>query len=253
MTLITGLRCSDAVVLASDSQVTVEGGTMKTKAQKLFSTPHGIIWGIAGPIPSAQAVRARLDEQILEGNPRRDAGRQAIQEVMLSAADDMKRPDGSLIGGDFGGLFGWYAEEEEAHYLLRATSNGVVELQEQGYGAVGSRSSAELARYAFFGFGSSAFFEYETLPLETAKMLVHTITDDAVNASAGGVDGPIQLAVASPAECAVLEDKDLQPVQDTAAAFKMHQADFLKRKEEPPEEIGASGLVPGEEAGQDSE
>jgi len=252
MTLITGLRCNDAVVLASDSQVTVESGTMKTKAQKLFCTPQGIIWGIAGPIPSAQAIRARFDELILEGNPGRDAGRRAVREVMLSAAADMKRSDGSLNGGAFEGLFAWYAEEEEAHYLLKARSNGVVELQEQGYGAVGSPSSADLARYAFFGFGSLAFFEYETLPLEAAKMLVHTITDDAVNASAGGVDGPIQLAVASPDECGVLEGKDLQPVQDTAAAFKMHQADFLKRKE-PAEDVGTSGLVPGEDARQDSE
>lgn len=31
----------------------------------------------------------------------------------------------------------------------------------------------------------------------------------------------------------VLENKELQPVQDTTAAFKMHQADFLKRKVAP--------------------
>lgn len=247
MTLITGLRCNNAVVLASDSQVTIEGGAMKTKAQKLFCTEHGIVWGIAGPIASAQAIRARFDEFILEGNPGRDAGRQAVKDVMLAAAEDMKRPDGSLNGGSFGGLFGWYSEEDGKHYLLKARSDGVVELQEQGYGAVGSPSSAELARYAFFGFSSSAFFEYETLPLETAKMLVHIITEDAVNASAGGVDGPIQLAVAAPAESGVLEGKDLQPVQDTAAAFKMHQADFLKRTDEPDDEGGASGLVPGED------
>lgn len=246
MTLITGLCCNDAVVLASDSQVTIEGGTMKTKAQKLFCTEHGIIWGIAGPIPSAQAVRARFDELILEGNPGRDAGRQAVSGVMLAAAEDMERPDGSLNGGAFGGLFAWYAEEEGRHYLLKARSDGVVELQEQGYGTIGSPSSADLARYAFFGFGSSAFFGYETLPVETAKMLVHTITEDAVNASAGGVDGPIQIAVASAAGSGVLEDMELQPVQDTAAAFKMHQADFLKRKEAlGVEDGGANGIVPG--------
>ncbi len=39
------------------------------------------------------------------------------------------------------------------------------------------------------------------------------------------VDGPIQLAVATADEAVVLQEKDLQPVRDTASAFRMHQAD----------------------------
>lgn len=244
MTLITGLRCSDAVVLASDSQVTVEGG-LKTSAQKLFRTPHGIIWGTAGPVAAAQAIAAQFDQLIMDGNPGRDMGRKGVREAVLAAAADMKGPDGQLAGGHFKGLFAWYSAVEQQHYLLQARSDGVLELQEQGYAAVGSPSSQELARFAFFGFTSSRFLEYETLPQETAKMLIHTITDDAVNASAQGVDGPIQLAVATASEAAVLEEADLKPVQDTAAAFRMHQADFLKRTEGPDESDGASGLVPG--------
>lgn len=164
---------------------------------------------------------------------------------MLAAAADMKGPDGQMVGGLFKGLFAWHAADDGKHYLLQARSDGAVELQEQGYSAVGSSSSSELARFAFFGFSSSGFLEYDTLPLEAAKMLVHTITDDAVNASAQGVDRPIQMAVATATEAGVLEEADLKPVQDTAAAFKMHQADFLKRTEKPAEEGGASGLVPG--------
>ncbi len=172
-------------------------------------------------------------------------GRMGVREAVLAAVADMKGPDGQLAGGPFKGLFAWYSTEENQHYLLQTRSDGVLELQEQGYGAVGSPSSQELARFAFFGFTSSRFLEYETLPLEAAKMLIHTITDDAVNASAQGVDGPIQLAVATATEAAVLEETDRKPVQDTAAAFRMHQADFLKRTAGPDEEDGASGLVPG--------
>lgn len=245
MTLITGLRCSDAVVLASDSQVTVEGG-LKTTAQKLFCSRHGIIWGMAGPIAAAQAVAANFDQLIMESNPGRDTGRQGVKKVMLGAAGDMKRPDGHMAGGLFKGLFAWYAADDEKYYLLQARSDGTVELQEQGYGAVGSSSSSELARFAFFGFSSSGFLEYDTLPLEAAKMLVHTVTNDAVNASAQGVGGPIQLAVATALGADVLAKADLKPVQDTAAAFKMHQADFLKRTEGPAES-GTSGLIPGDD------
>ena len=242
MTLITGLKCSDAIVLASDSQITLDGG-LKTRAQKLFCSPHRIIWGTAGPVSAAQAIEARFKELILDGDPDRDSGRKGVREVMLSAAEDMRGPDGRVAGGMFKGLFAWYSKQEGAYHLLRARSDGIIELQE-GYSAVGSPSSEELARFAFFGFSSSEFLEYETLPSEVGKMLVHTVTDDAVKASAQGVDGPIQLAVVTAQGAGVLDAADLKPVQDTATAFKMHQADFLKRAERRQEEMGASGLIP---------
>ncbi|HWC49136.1 MAG TPA: hypothetical protein VG448_09675 [Solirubrobacterales bacterium] len=244
MTLITGLRCSDAVVLASDSQVTVEGG-LKTSAQKLFRTRQGIIWGTAGSIAAAQAIAAHFDQLIMDANPGRDAGRQGVKKVVLAAVADLTGTDDRLPGGLFKGLFAWYSVQEQQHYLLQARSDGILELQEQGFAAVGSPSSQELARFAFFGFTSSRFLEYETLPLEVAKMLIHTITGDAVDASAQAVDGPIQLAVANATEATVLEEADLKPVQDTANAFRMHQADFLKRTKRPAEQGGASGLIPG--------
>jgi len=244
MTLITGLRCSDAVVLGSDSQITLEGG-LKAEGPKLFCSPHGIIWGMAGRIAATQAVAAHFKELILDSNPDRDAGRQGVRKVMRLAAEEMQDADGRISGGPFQGLFAWYSKTEDQFFLLKARSDGIVELQEQGYGAVGSPSSNELARFAFFGFSSSGHLEYETLPLETAKMLVHTVTEDAVNASAHGVDGPVQLAVATAGGAEVLEAVDLKPVQDTAAAFKMHQADFLERVDARTRHDDVSGLDPG--------
>lgn len=243
MTLITGLRCGDAVVLGSDSQITFEG-SLKTRAPKLFCSRHRIIWGIAGPVPAAQSVEAHFKQLVLDGDPDRDSGRLGIRKVMSLAAGDMKQADGSLAGGPFEGLFAWLSKEEGRYHLLRARSDGTVEFKEQGFGAVGS--SKDLAQFAFFGFGSSGFLEYETLPSEAAKMLVHTVTDDAITASAQGVDGPVQLAVVSAAGAGVLEAQDLKPVQDTAAAFKMHQADFLKRSERPEDTGSALGLLWGE-------
>ncbi|HEX5990803.1 MAG TPA: hypothetical protein VFY75_11405 [Solirubrobacterales bacterium] len=244
MTLITGLRCSDAVVLGSDSQLTVDGG-LKATVPKLFLSPHRIIWGIAGPVAAAQAIETRFKELILDPDPDRDDGRRGVHDVMLAAAKDMKGSDGQLAGGPFRGLFAWYSKAEGQHHLLHARSDGVVEMQTQRYSAVGSPSSKELAQFAFFGFSRSGFLEYETLPLEAAKMLVHMVTDDAVKVSAQGVDGPIQLAMVTTDGARVLDARDLKPVQDTAAAFKMHQADFLKRTDGQPKETVASGLVPG--------
>jgi len=250
MTLITGLRCSDAVVLGSDSQKTVER-TLKTKTRKLFCSRHRIIWGVAGPISAAQRVEAGFNDLILDVDPDRDSGRQAVREAMLTAAKEMQQPDGHLAGGHFRGLFAWYSRDENRHHLLQARSDGTVELQDEGYSAVGSWSSKDLAQFAFFGFSSSGFLEYETLPLEAAKMLVHTVTDDAIKVSAQGVDGPVQLAVVTAGSAYVLESSDLKPVQDTGVAFKMHQADFLKRTDKPVDEAEARGLMPGGDRGED--
>lgn len=68
MTLITGLRCSDAVVLGSDSQLTVEGG-LKATVPKLFVSPHRIVWGTAGPAAAAQAIEAQFKQLILDPQP----------------------------------------------------------------------------------------------------------------------------------------------------------------------------------------
>jgi hypothetical protein len=246
MTLITGLRCSDAVVLGSDSQITVER-RLKTRAPKLFCSRHRIIWGVAGPVPAAQAVEAHLDTLIFDGDPDRDSGRQAIRDAIRAAAEDLEEADGRLAGGHFRGLFAWYSKDERKHHLLLARSDGTLEFIGQAYSAVGS--SEDLAQFAFFRFSSSGFLEYETLPAEAAKMLVHTVTDDAINVSAQGVDGPVQLAVVTAAGAGVLEAADLKPVQDTAAAFKMHQADFLKRAETPAE--GGPPSLPLEEVTDD--
>jgi 20S proteasome alpha/beta subunit len=240
MTLISGLRCGEGVVLGADSQVTVEG--LRTHGTKLFCSPQGIVWGTAGPIAAAQAIESQFEKSSLGRNPSKESSRLAIREVMKAAAEEMTDSEGRLAGGRFAGLFAWRSTEDGDNLLLKAFSDGTVEFQPE-YGSVGS--NADIARIAFFGFTSSGFLEYETLPLEAAKMLVHKVTDDTVIATPASVDGPVQLAVVSAAGSVVLKEEDLQPVRDTASAFRMHQADFLKRVEPSADEKDeVTGLIP---------
>lgn len=242
MTLISGLRCGEGVVLGADSQVTVEA--LRTHGTKLFCSPQGIAWGTAGPIAAAQAIESQFEKSSFGHDPSKESGRRAIREVMKAAAEEMMDSEGRLPGGRFGGLFAWHSAEDGENLLLKAYSDGTVEFQLE-YGSVGS--NAEIARIAFFGFTSSGFLEYETLPLEAAKMLVYKVTDDTVIATPALVDGPVQLAVVSATDSVVLGEGDLQPVRDTASAFRMHQADFLKRVEPLAEEKEAvTGLIPDE-------
>jgi 20S proteasome alpha/beta subunit len=242
MTLIVGLRCGDSAVLASDSQGTY--GSLKKTTPKLFRSDAGIVWGTAGPLAAAQTLYTKLESLGLDQNPGREAAKAGIKQAMLATADDMRTPGtGELAGGSFAGLFVWYAEREERAYLLRVHSNGDAEFERQ-YGAVGS--SKQLAEFGFLGFNRSEYLDYNSLPLEAAKMLVHSVANDAVRASAQGVAAPIQLGVVTASEAAILEEKDLQPVRDTASAFRMYQADYLVRADDGDGGVGDSGLVPGE-------
>ena len=74
-------------------------------------------------------------------------------------------------------------------------------------------------------------------------MLTYMVAEDAIEASAKGVDGPIQMAAVSAGTTAVLKDGELQPVKETAAAFQLHQLDFVKRATA--DKRPGTGLVPG--------
>jgi hypothetical protein len=232
-------------VLASDSQGT--HGGMKRLTPKLFKTKSGLIWGSAGPLAAPQALYTELEKLDLRHNPHREEAKAGIRHAMRATAADLTPPEDKRPRR-FEALFAWYGAGDRRHYLLRAQHDGQAEFMTQ-YGAVGS--SKQLAEFGFFGFSRSEFLGFQTLPLETAKMLAYMVAEDAVHASAQGVDGPIQLAVVESGEVSVLGDKELQPVRDTAAAFQMHQLDFLvRRRAEPSSDRAAKGLIPGDVAGQ---
>lgn len=127
-------------------------------------------------------------------------------------------------GGDpvrFEGLFGWYASHEKRHYLLWARQDGHVEF-ERPFGAIGSGSP--LGR---FGFVRSEFLEYDGLPLEVTELITHMVAEDAVRASAKGVDLPIQLAFVCRGEARILRPEEVEGISNAVDAFRESQRDFL--------------------------
>lgn len=237
MTLIVGLRGADGVVLASDSQGT--HGALRQSVAKLFRTSSGVIWGTAGPLAGMQALFTEFEKVALEPNPRREDAKAAIGEAMRASAAGLVKQAREQQEW-FEGLFAWFDAADRRHYLLLARGDGHTEFMTP-FGAIGS--SRQLGH---FGFSRSAFMGYKTVQLETAKMLTYSVAEDAVKASAKGVDGPIQMAVVSGGSAAVLTDDEIQPVGDTAAAFQLHQMDFVKRVDGTEREGQRDGIIPGD-------
>jgi hypothetical protein len=224
------------VVLACDSQGTK--GELKHATRKLFKTKGGVIWGTAGQLAGSQTLYTELEQLDLEPNPRREDAKAAIRNAMRAATRE-------LIPGRrnreewFEGLFGWYDGTDKRHYLMLARHDGHVEFMTP-YGAVGSSR-----QFGLFGYSRSAFLDYDTLPLEIMKMLTYMVAEDAVRASAQGVDLPIQMAVVESGSATILHRDELQPIRDTVSGFQMKQLDFLKTKSDGGGGGSASGLIPG--------
>jgi hypothetical protein len=118
----------------------------------------------------------------------------------------------------FEGLFGWYSADDERHYLLWARQDGHVEF-ERPFGAIGSAST--LSR---FGFVRAEFLEYDALPLEVTQLVTHMVAEDAVRASAKGVDLPIQLAFACRGEAQVLQPDEVKGISDAVGRVARSRA-----------------------------
>lgn len=238
MTLVVGLKGAAGVVLASDSQGT--HGALKQTTPKLFRSAGGLIWGTSGPLAGSQALYSQLEQLDLGPNPSREHAKAGIRKAMLATSHELNVTNNGLEER-FEGLFAWYDDSDRRHYLLRARQDGHMEFMPT-CGAIGSSEMLGL-----FGFSRYAFLDYKTVPLETTKMLAYMVAEDAVRASAKGVDLPIQMAVVSKEKTSVLHNEELQLVQDTAAAFQMYQRDFLIRVDDSDSSGHPTGLVPGED------
>jgi predicted proteasome-type protease len=227
MTLVLGLRCRDGVVLASDSQRTE--GTFREEIPKLFVTPAGIVWGVAGSIAVQQELRATLDALDLPAQPSRAVARDAIARAVRTAVRQataaIDAP--SLVARTVQGIFAWHSESEHETFVLRVLETGHAEPAPK-YSAVGASSACDLARFAL---SQSEHLGYATPRLEAAKMLAFNVVDDVIRASARSVCHPVQLAVVTAAQHELLAPAEVQGVADTLAAFREHQRDFLGREE----------------------
>jgi 20S proteasome alpha/beta subunit len=226
MTVVIGVRCHDAVILAADSQRT-EGRTRET-IPKLFVSPSGVVWGSAGSIAIQQELFALMNDLPVARNPgrleARDATVRALRDARTAATKGTDEPTEVALGVD--GLFGWFSAQDRRSYLLRVHGAGNAEFA-RSYTAVGS--VGEMARFAL---SRMEFLGYNDLPLEAAKMVAFGVADDVIRAAASGVGAPVQLAVANVTGSSVLGRVDLRAVEDTVAAFRDYQREYLVRDQQ---------------------
>ncbi|MDW5592718.1 hypothetical protein VSS74_00115 [Conexibacter stalactiti] len=219
MTILLGLRSGEGVVLAADSQRTE--GAFRQRMQKLFVTRHGIGWGCAGNV----AIQQDLAE-LLEGIERNRSPAVVKQEIVAAMRESTRRATSAIetpsrVALGAVGLFAWYGAFDGASRLLRVSSEGHAEFA-QTFTAGGGPT-----RLALFGLGRFEHVGFAELSLDAGKVVVATVTDDVIAASAHGVAAPIQLVTVTEREQFLLQDVDVEEVESAVDAFRAHQRQFL--------------------------
>jgi hypothetical protein len=209
-------------------------GEIKESQTKLFKMSCGVIWGSSGRASATQDLYAALEDTNLPANPGREETKRVIREAMGQAAN------GLPAVGDasrFEALFAWYDSVGDRHYLLWATQAAHTEFQRSS-GAIGGVTT--LAR---FGFTRSAFLRFDTLPLETTKMVAYMVAEEVVRGSSHGVDLPIQVATVSNGDSHILRSDEVDAIDDTANLFRERQRDLLVTTE-PSTDAPRKGIRP---------
>jgi proteasome beta subunit len=238
MTLVLALRCHEGVVLASDSQRTQ--GTFRQETQKLFTTTSGIAWGAAGNLAVQQELTAAFEESAVAPHPTRSDGRLAILDAVDTAVGRVTAQiqDAPPSAGSLRGIFAWHSLAEAKTYVLRVGENGQAEFA-SSYTSIGSPF-----QLALFAFSRSEHLGYATLPLEAAKMVAFDIADDVIRASAREVSHPVQMAYVTHERAALVDPLEVRGIEETVAAFREHQRNFLAREEADVEAGRDTGIRP---------
>jgi proteasome beta subunit len=266
MTLIMALACSDGVILASDSQTTIETSGQQVRAQvrKLQLPWHNIAYAGSGNVGIMQEAREALQRQFGHGNAFEKAGklpRKSIAECVSSALKPLfqGRYIANIPGLPFpltSFLFAGYCPEGPIIFELHPDMTTTDHYATIGYAAIGSGEV-----FPYFAMSNLAHFDTRHRSLSEAKLIVYRILDDAIRIAARGLGPPIQMIEIvkpeKPNEAGrgrLLDDAEVKAIGEQVVAWKELESETLAKlmmpgpqPPEPPEAFEAAAVIPVEE------
>jgi hypothetical protein len=193
MTIAIGLYCTDGLVIATDSAITVathDGATTEMKAPKIFHLMNDVIFAYSGNSIMAERIRRRLasflPEWVEESATADDLGDRICTEFekMFSkyVVDPMKGVDCTIM---LGMIFKGKPE------LLLFSGGFKPQFYSKDYFYAAHGSGKQFAD-PFMSFIQNTC-DIKTLMVEHARLLSYWIIDHVIEANTGGVRGPVQL------------------------------------------------------------
>lgn len=191
MTLVLALTCSDAVVMASDGQLTSDaaGQPTRTPSRKLFRAGD-VAWGIAGSTGLRQTVQAELAGRRLTGLGA-EARRRALAALVVPIQREAARMHVALPGTEppeLDCLFAWC--DAGGPRILAIPRTGSDHQFHEHFAAIGSGDI-----FAASTVRSVSPLGGPALSVEQAKMVAYSAVADAIDVAAVYLGHPIQMTV----------------------------------------------------------
>jgi 20S proteasome alpha/beta subunit len=223
MTLIAALRCSDGLILGSDSQETrgARGHRLARSTQKVYEPRPGFLLAWAGPQDVAQGFTLRLARaKRLSPSTDRLEIKARLHAILAELREDSTieaRSDHVEL------LIAWWSRSEGKHVALHLFSGGAGEwVVTWAFG--GMELGIESATFAS---STLRYIDPTTLTLEQAKIVVLKVLRDAIDTTVEGIGGQIQLGTIQKSGVRVLNKTDVRGLHDTVNLWESQCAELL--------------------------
>lgn len=194
MTVLVGIKCRDGVIIGSDSSATFAAGQIRTIEQttkKIEIVDGKIIVAGTGQIGLGQRFCDQVEQGWKNGAFKSLRAIPMATKICCLAGVDFGSTQTSK--GQYGALVAFPANHE-LHLCEFATSDFQPELKTENIWYV-SMGSGQLIADPFLGLMRKVFWNDGMPTLQDGIFIATWTLQHAIDVNAGGVNGPIQLAV----------------------------------------------------------
>jgi 20S proteasome alpha/beta subunit len=229
MTLALALCCKQGIVLAADSQATMQTSGQATKTgavEKLFVLHKKIAWAGSGPAGVIQRLTVELEKHsgdIVRGFEKgHELGaieiHKRVNEIQKRVHDetvgDWKATGSEYIFAGFG---------KDGPFLLEISGQSARQWHHgTGFTAIGSGDV-----FAMHGWRSVSHYDISSLTLDQAQALAYRTVDNVIATAAFGIGGAVQMCVVTETSAAVSDKTQLEAVQDLIDIWKQREIDVM--------------------------
>jgi 20S proteasome alpha/beta subunit len=225
VTVVLALRCTDGVVMASDSQITDAGRGLSYPAQKLHPLGDRAAWGGSGARAVLGEVQAAFDRSAGAILDAEDIGRELQERIVPIQRHHYEHYIEHVPGKDASGGPAAYvlaAGYDDGPWIVEVDPHGMVSHHEDiGFHAIGS--GAPMAQQA--GVLLSHFRMTERSTSYGVLAVVRVL--DALAVTSPSVGGPVDVCVLGPDGARALDEGEVDDARTLVERWEQREQEVL--------------------------
>lgn len=228
MTVVLALRCTEGLVLATDSQATSQlpgNVPVKLHATKIDRLGKHVLFGGTGSQGCGQRVKAALDPHASKMSPTKTKSETA-NLIHGLANEEQKKSMSSFVNygagaqaETWGGIFcGW---SKDGPWIMEIDLNGSWQFADP-FAATGSGYA-----FAHLALGTVQHYDVANQPLDAAKAIAYRAIETTCLVSAFGVGLPVQMGVVLEDGARLLNSTEIDELKESVNLWKAQEKETL--------------------------